>query len=233
MKKIKVCISNYGTHQLWCLKRVINELSSFTNYNVDISVYTNVETGYNQKKFNDDIGYNLPFTCRQDMVNNLENYDLFLYNENDNLITEDNVQAWEQAKSGVNIPDTVGFYRYELIDGKKIFIDINRCFGDVGIKKEDNRIFALNKHQGCFLLTREELKFCIDSGEFLQQTGRGPYGILEQGASDPYTKCGLNKFFPLDRALFERLGIIHLPNKYYKMGDWVKGTVNTDDFFID
>jgi hypothetical protein len=48
----------------------------------------------------------------------------------------------------------------------------------------------------------------------LVQTHWGPYGIIEQGATDPYTQCGLEKVYPYNLKMLERLLIRHLPLKY-------------------
>lgn len=231
MKKIKICISNFGHHQLWCLDKLVSEYNNFKNYTKDITVYTNVEVPYKHKLYDSNIGMNLPFTCREDLANSVDDFDLFLYSENDILISEDNILAWEEAKEKFETPLTCGFYRYELLDNQKVFVDINKCLGTY-IKKKEPGVFASNLHQGCFLLNKEELKYCIYSGEFVHGTGRGPYETLEQGASDPYNKCGLKKLYPNDINLIKRLGIIHLPSKYSLNPHWVNGTYNEGSFVI-
>ena len=73
----------------------------------------------------------------------------------------------------------------------------------------------------------------VKSGNFLVHPHDGPYGILEQGASDPYTSCGMEKVFPLDLLSLERLMIKHLPIKYCLRDEFIKHAIKIDQFYMD
>jgi uncharacterized ubiquitin-like protein YukD len=217
--KIKVCIANYGESQIWCLERMLQEFATYKKYNIDITIYTTVDIpGYNCKLYDTKIGGYLPYMCREDMVNDINQFDLFLYNENDQLITEKNIDAFLEFQNTLPENSIAGFLRYENRDEQYILVDIsNNC-----IENRDEHIITFtNKHQGCFLLTQKLLKYCIDSGQFLHKEGRGPYGCLEQGATDPYNKCGLTKVFPSQLDKLKNHLILHISNKYAKQQLWL------------
>lgn len=218
--KIKVAIANYGSEQLQYLSQVIREFRSFTDHTVDIMVYSTVPVEANYKLFDPSIGKALPFACREDMAAAASDYDLFLYVENDMLITQDNINAFIEHQSQLEPHQIGGFYRYELNAGVKLLLDLNPFWGNLVAKHYEQHFTVVNEHQGCWLLTQQQLQRCIASGCFLVAPHYGPYGMLEQGASDPYNNCGFEKVLPKDLALLERLQIRHLPLKYTVRDEW-------------
>jgi hypothetical protein len=218
--KIKVAIANYGSEQLHYLSEILREFRSFTTHTVDIMVYTTVPVEANYKLFDSSIGKALPFACREDMAAAANTYDLFLYVENDMLITEDNINAFIDYQSTLAPHQIAGFYRYELNEGVKLLLDLNPFWGKLVAKEYENNFTVVNEHQGCWLLTRAQLAHCISSNNFLVAAHTGPYGMLEQGATDPYNMCDLEKVLPRDLTVLERLQIRHLPLKYTVREQW-------------
>jgi len=219
---IKVCIANYGDHQLWCLNKMLAEFSKYKKYKVDITEYTTERPDRKHHWFSKSVGMDLPFKCRQHMADAINDFDLFLYNENDHLITEDNIDALLEHTATLKMPQCSGFYRYEINpEGKEILLDPNPSWGHIVNKVYEHNFSLHNNHQGCYLLTREQLQFCINSGQYLVPPHGGPYGMLEQGATDPYNRCGLEKVFPKDLSLLKRLGIWHMPVKYCLKPQWI------------
>lgn len=233
---IKIVIANYGTEQLQHLYKSIEEFKSYKKYKVDITVYTTVPVNEKHKLYHPGVERFLPFTCRRDLADDIDNYDLFLYNENDHLITEDNIDAFLEHTATLSDNQVSGFIRYEMRDGEKILLDLNpaREFALVNQRYENN--FSIhNLHQGCFLLTRQQLKKITETEKFFMLPSSIEYSVtgmcldlLEQGASDPYTKFGLEKVFPKDLKLLERLLIWHLPIKYSIMDLWIKHGITID-----
>jgi hypothetical protein len=154
------------------------------------------------------------------MAECIETYDLFLYVENDMLITEANIDAFLEHQAALPSHQISGFFRYELNGGAKILLDLNPFWGKLVVQEYEHNFTVVNQHQGCWLLTRAQLQQCVASGQFLVDPHTGPYGMLEQGASDPYTTCGLEKVLPKDLNLLERLQIRHLPLKYTVRDEW-------------
>jgi hypothetical protein len=242
--KIKICIANYGTSQIHHMNRMIEEFKKYKKYKTDITIYTTVPVEHKHILYSDGIGNYLPFQCRHHMAESVNDFDLFLYNENDHLITEDNIDAFLEHSSRLENNHVSGFIRYEERDGKKILLDPNpgREFIDgipTLVKNRYINDFSLyNNHQGCWLLDKDKINKVIDSGEFLinspkqylysSETGMD-YCPLEQGASDPYTICGLEKVFPKEIGLLKRLLIFHMPIKY-SIGDlWISHGIEIED----
>jgi hypothetical protein len=216
--KIKICISSYGSGQLEYLNKVVQEFNSYKKHQVDIMVYTTVPVSFAHKLYNSSIGTMLTFACRQDMANAINDYDLFIYNENDMLITEDNIDAFLEHSATLDDKFVSGFLRYEYKDEKKILTDLNPHWGNELGKIVSPELFKPNnRHQGCWVLLKKDLITCIESKQFLESTRKN----LEDGASDPYSWCGLTKVLPRDIKLCERLMIHHLPNKYIKRSEWI------------
>lgn len=218
--KLKVALSNFGNSQVGYLNQVVDEYSRFSKYKVDLTVYSTVPVDPPHRMMCTSVGLGLPFSCREDMAKEIEGHDIFLFSENDMLITEDNIDAFLQHQATLSSHQVSGFYRYELNNGVKLLLDLNPFWGKVVVENFEKDFAVENQHQGSWLLTRSQLKHCIESGQFLVPPHRGPYGILEQGASDPYTNCGLQKVFPKDLNLLERLGIRHLPLRYTTRDEW-------------
>ncbi|MBM4318340.1 MAG: hypothetical protein FJ116_12805 [Deltaproteobacteria bacterium] len=227
--KIKISISNYGSNQLWCLERMLEEFSKFKKYTLDITEYTTEKTERKHHRFGLKIGQNLPYQCRPHMAKAINDFDLFLYNENDHLITEENIDAFVEHQATLPFHFVSGFIRYEERDSEQILLDPNPFWGKLINKNYGDYFSLVNNHQGCWLLTRDHLRYCIKSGEFLHRTGRGPYGCLEQGATDPYNRCGLTKVFPSDPEKLKKHLILHLPKKYSLQPQWISHGIKTSN----
>ena len=95
--KLLVVIANYGTNQLSHLDKVLYEYKNYKNIDVDIIVHTNETISNNVNQIlikNLDNWNRLPFTTRKTIFDRKDDYDLFIYSENDHLITENNVKSF-------------------------------------------------------------------------------------------------------------------------------------------
>ncbi len=229
--KIKVCISNFGDSQLEYLERVISEFKSYKKHTVDIKVFSTIPINENHILFPESITEGLPFMCRYEMANQLDDYDLFIFNENDHLITEDNIDAFIDISKKLSDGYLCGFVRYEEIYGIKVLVDHNPHYNEIVDKTHNDNFSCFNNHQGCWVLLKEDFKKIIESGNFLVEEHDGPYGILEQGASDPYTQCGMEKVFPIDLRLLRRLMIKHLPIKYSIKSEWINNGIYIEHLY--
>lgn len=233
--KIKVAIANYGDSQLEYLRRVIAEFRSYRRHEADVMVYTTVPVEYPHVMYPPSIGTHLPYTSRRDMILALGEYDLFIYNENDHLITEDNIEAFLEHSRTLQEGQVSGFIQYEVNPaGRKILVALNPYFGKTLAEVDGSENFRVgNMHQGCWVLLRKDLDHAIKSCGFVGHPHSGPYGELEQGAGDPYTQCGLKKLLPTDYKLCERLLIHHLPNKYVVRPEWVSHGIDLQTLFTE
>lgn len=162
--------------------------------------------------------YSLPFAHRKLFAERANDYDLFIYSEDDMLITGKHIEAFLSAQSKLAADELPGFIRSEVSpDGGKYITSINHHFRWLpgSVVNRGGELFAefSNQHSGCFIVTRQQLLKAIASGHFLVPPHAETYGMLETAASDIYTQCGLRRLISLSRI--HDFVIPHLPNKYY------------------
>jgi len=193
-----------------------------TRYKVDIVVLSNIP-----KDIGSDIDvvvglpiknpWSLPFGHKTLFAERMCQYDLFIYSEDDTLITERNIDSF--VKITKILPDEyiAGFIRYEISDsGKKYYstIHANYHWDPCSLFQIREYIFAryTNDHSGCFILTQGQLKKSIQSGGFLLPPRIGRYDMLVTAATDPYTQCGMKKVICISDL--DDFCLHHLPNVY-------------------
>ena len=219
--KILVAIANYGTKNDQYLAELLAEYRSMS-HQVKIVVLSNVF-----KKLDSGVEllvgvpnkdpWSLPFTHKQLFADRLEDYDLFIYSEDDTLITENNIRAFLRVNETLNQNEVPGFLRFERgSDGTVNYPEIHGHFhwDTQSVRVRDSYTLAglTNEHSACYVLTREQLRSAIDSRGFLNRPHQGKYDLLCTAATDPYTQCGLQKLICISHL--EDFLIHHLPNKY-------------------
>ncbi len=171
--------------------------------------------------------WTLPFAHKEILASRLNDYDLFVYSEDDTLLTERNLRAFLEVSAALPEDEIPGFMRFEEgPDGEPHFPDVHGPFHwdakSVRSRGSDKFAFFTNEHSACYVLTREQLRRAIDSGGFLVKPHcDGIYLLPESAATDPYTQCGFTKLICISR--FEDFLLHHLPNKYVEVGLGVSG----------
>jgi 2-polyprenyl-3-methyl-5-hydroxy-6-metoxy-1,4-benzoquinol methylase len=221
--KVLVAIANWGTKNDHYLSQLIETYRSMS-FDVDIVVISNLqkEVGPRVKVVVPDLrGKNpwlLPFAHKEILANRVNDYDLFIYSEDDMLITERNIRAFLEMTAALPEDEIVGFFRFEDgPHGAMHFPDVHQWFhwdpGSIRSRGEYQFAFFTNEHAACYVLTRQQLRQAISSGRFLvQPDGDGKYLLLEAAATDLYTRCGFTKLICISH--FEDVLVHHLPNKY-------------------
>jgi SAM-dependent methyltransferase len=219
--KVLAVISNYGTSNSHFLQKVLRELRSMP-HEVDIVILSE-----SPKDFGPEIQvrvglpsndpWTLPFAHKQVFAENVDNYDLFIYDEDDILITERHLDAFLDATKVLREDEIAGFMRYELdAQGRCHFCDVHSQFHwDARLTcRRGGHVFGFftNEHAGCFFLTQAQLKRAIASGGFLVPPHRNLYELPETAATDPYTQCGFRKMISLTN--FEDFAVHHMSNRY-------------------
>ena len=219
--KILVTIANFGIKNLGYLRTLIAEYRSMP-YEVDLLVLSNIP-----KDLGPDIQivvglptkdpWSLPFAHKKLFAERMDDYDRFVYSEDDTLITDRNIQAFLKATELLPETEIAGFIRYEVApDGTKYYSTIHSShhWDPHSVKTVGEYTFACytNEHSGSFLLTRDQLKKAIDSGGFLQDAREGRYDMLVTAATDPYTQCGFKKMICISHL--DDFCLHHLPNVY-------------------
>lgn len=219
--KLLVAIANYGHKNDVYLRRVLSEYRSMS-YQIDVVVLSNVE-----KDLGKDVEvvtgtptrnpHSLPFGHKRVFAARKDAYDLFIYTEDDILITQRNIEAFLRATSVLGPQELAGFFRWEQYpDGRRFYPDAHVFYRWLpgSVKEAGDYTFArfANDHSGCFALTRSQLARAIESGGFLVPPHEGKFSLLETAATDPYTQCGFSKLICL--SPFDDFVVHHLPNKY-------------------
>lgn len=162
--------------------------------------------------------YSLPFAHKKVFAENSERFDLFVYSEDDTLITGRHVESFVRAQSWLKEDEIAGFIRSESSpDGSKFITSIHHHFRWLpgSVVERSGEVFAAlsNDHSGCYMITRELLRTAIRSGRFLAAPRSGEYGMLETAATDVYTQCGLRRLICVSKI--RDFIVEHLPNKYH------------------
>jgi|MudIll2142460700_1097286.scaffolds.fasta_scaffold87532_2 SAM-dependent methyltransferase len=221
--RILVAIANYGFKNKRFIEQLIASYSSMPAH-IDIVVLSDVPKNFS-KKVEIVVGlpaknpWSLPYAHKAIFSNRREAYDLFIYSEDDILITWNNIKAFLDATAILAKDECAGFLRYELDEnGNRSFPDfVGPYHWMVGsIKRIQKQIFARfsNLHSACYILTRDQLKAAIESGGYLVKPHEGKYDLLCSAATDPYSKCGMTKLICISK-LSDFL-VHHLSNRYSK-----------------
>lgn len=225
--RILVAIANFGTKNAKHLEKLLDEYRSMASFSIDIVVFSNIP-----KDLGPDVEvivglpakdpWSLPFGYKALFAERMPQYDLFIYSEDDTLITERNIDAFVKMTRILPEEYIAGFIRFEISEtGRKYYNDFhNRFHWDPNsVLKIDEHIFAYytNEHSACFILTQGQLQKAINSGGFLLPPRIGRYDMLVTAATDPYTQCGFKKLICISHL--DDFCVHHLPNVYIgKMG---------------
>lgn len=219
--KILVAIACYGHNNDAYLQRLIDEYRTMP-YQVDIAVVSNIrrELAPGVEVF---VGlpaknpWTLPFAHKKVFAERLERYDLFIYSEDDTLITQRNIEAFLEATRVLPENEIAGFLRTEQApEGTIYYSTVHRQYHwdarSVCRRGNDVYAFFTNEHGACYLLTQAQLRRAIQSGGFLVPPHEGQYDLLVSAATDPYTQCGMRKLLCVSRL--DDFTAKHLTNKY-------------------
>jgi hypothetical protein len=227
MKKILCYIASFTNHSEFY--KVLETVLSYKKYKLDVIIYTTdpVNPIYllNNVKvitYDKSIKENLVTEHRKHIPISINDYDLFLYLENDIIINESTLDTFIEENSLLDDNTTVGFIRYEDCNNKKYLNEfMPGCTHNhlPTFKTINNKLyFTLNNvHQGCYLLEQRHLKKFISNNQFTLNLGPG----LEAAASNFYKSNlwpglpnTLEKVYPVDKL--EQLLIHHASNKHTK-----------------
>jgi 2-polyprenyl-3-methyl-5-hydroxy-6-metoxy-1,4-benzoquinol methylase len=220
--KVLVVVASFGTKNDHYLLQLVQEYQSMS-FEVDIIVLSNrhkevapgvvvIEVDLRGKN-----PWTLPFPHKKIFAENLNDYDVFIYSEDDTLLTEKSLRAFLEVSSELPKNEIPGFLRFEKASGGQAnFPDMHSHFhwdaGSVLSRGGCTMAFFTNEHAACYALTRQQLCRAIDSGGFLVEPHEGKYDLLCTAATDPYTQCGFRKLICISHL--DDFLVHHLPNKY-------------------
>jgi hypothetical protein len=219
--RILVCVASYGISNDRHLLRLVQEYRSMP-FDIDIVILSNVE-----KKVAPNVEvivglpnrnpWSLPFVHKRVFAERLEKYDVFIYSEDDILITQRNVRAFLEISNDLRDDEIAGFLRLEK--GPNDIISYPEVHGhfhwdptSVRVRGKYTLAHFTNEHAACYVLTRDHLRRAIQSGGFLVEPHEWKYDLLCTAATDPYTQCGFVKLIPISNL--DDFTVWHLSNKY-------------------
>ncbi len=219
--RILVAIASYGTANDRYLIQLLEEYRSMP-FDVHPVILSNIqkEIAPGVESVVGLLGKNpwsLPFGHKKIFAERLQDYDLFIYSEDDILITAQHIRAFLNLYPVLSGDEIPGFLRFEVgPTGERNYPDVHCHFrwepGSLVSRGRHKVAFFTNEHAGCYVLTRQQLQSAIASGGFLVPPHSERYGLPESAATDPYTQCGFKKLVCISHL--DDFLVHHLPNKY-------------------
>lgn len=223
--RVLVAIASHGTKNLPYLERVLAEYRSLP-YETDIVVVSDAPKDLGPDVevvvgIPGDDPWTLPFAHRPIFGERRGRYDLYVYAEDDILLTQRTVDAFVEVSAGLPNDEIPGLLRVEKDEQGRLSFDgfhsAYRWLPETARRRGPD-LYAChsNDHAGCYLATAKQLETAIDSGGFLVPPHEGRYALLETACNDIYTQCGLTRVVCVSRI--DDFTVHHLPNKY--VGKW-------------
>lgn len=219
--KVLVSIASYGTNNDQYLQQLIGEYLKMP-YQVDIVVVSNISKELGEKVevvvgLPSKNPWSLPFAHKRIFVERADSYDLFIYSEDDTLLSQRNIEAFLEVTDILQPDEIAGFLRTEEAPDHTVYystIHSHYHWDPTSVCQRGHDIFAFftNEHGACYILTKDQLIRSINSGGFDVKPHEGKYDMLVSAATDPYTQCGFRKLICLTRL--EEFTCKHLTNKY-------------------
>ncbi len=219
--RVLVAIPSYGVRNNVYLSRLLKAYRAMT-HDVDVIVLSDMprDLGPKVEVVSGRPGKDprsLPFAHKQILADRLDDYDLFIYSEDDTLIEQRNIDAFLEMTEVLPSHQIAGFLRYEEdAAGRRYCSTIHSVFHWLpdSVQSIGPHVFArfTNDHAAAYILTQDQLRRAIASGGFLVAPHQGRYDLLCSAATDPYTQCGFHKVICISR--FDDFLLHHLSNRY-------------------
>ncbi|MDR6846416.1 hypothetical protein [Flavobacterium granuli] len=240
--RVLVVLVNYGEEQISYLEKVIKEFRSFEKYDVTIIVNSNIPlslAGIDKVNvFELDDYQLLPLTCRKVIWENRNEFDVFIYGENDHLFIEKHIDNHLEYAKILPKNRISGLIQYEENETGKYYpgyhFDFEWDFNSVEVYEGKTFAHFNNVHQATFILTQEQLFRVGNKINFLELENentlyakikrkiRKKFGLKVERENKYSVKCKVNTDIYLFGGMkkmicitdFEDNLIHHLPNLY-------------------
>lgn len=225
---------NYGSEQLQYLEQVVKELKSLQKYKVFVIVNSNIPLDIEGidlvNKIQLDDYELLPMTCRQVIWNHKDDFDVFLFGENDHLFKEHHIDKHLEYTSFLPKNRITGLIQYEEnLTGRYYPAYHGHYDWDYNsVEEYGDKKFAhfTNLHQATFILTKEQLHAIGDKFDFTQFFESSGYSEKCKVNTDIYQFGDWKKLICISD--FENNLIHHLPNIYIK-GELGRAQLNSPE----
>lgn len=220
MKRILAVLVNYGDEQLNYLQQVVTSLKNFEKYQVSVVVNSNIPLeieGVDYVNVLELENYQLlPLTCKQVLWYYKDEFDIFIFGENDHLFLEHHIDKYLEYESILPGDRIAGLIQYEENEIGKYYPAYHAHYDwDYNsVEEYGGKKFAHfnNLHQATFILTKEQLLNIGEQHDFTQFFGQSHYSVKCKVNTDIYQFCGMKKMICVSD--FEDSLIHHLPNIY-------------------
>ena len=224
-KKILAVLVNYGEEQLNYLEQVVQELKSFKKYNVTVIVNSNIKLDISDIDHVNVVELNdyqlLPLTCKQVLWHYRDDFDIFLFGENDHLFKEHHIDKYLEYTSILPENRIAGLIQYEENETGRYYPAYHAHYDwDYNnVEEYAGKKFAhfTNIHQATFIITKDQLDKIGEMYDFTQFFGVSHYSVKCKVNTDIYQFCGMKKMICISD--FEDNLIHHLPNVYIDGAD--------------
>lgn len=232
--KILAVLVNYGTEQLNYLEQVVDSLKSFKKYEVTVVVNSNIPIINPKIDLVNVIELSnyqlLPLTCRQVIWDHKDDFDIFIFGENDHLFLEHHVDKHLEYTSLLPEDRITGLIQYEENETGRYYPAYHWIYDwDFNSVEEYNgKKFAhfTNLHQATFIITQSQLHKIGARYDFTQFFEPSGYSEKCKVNTDIYQFGGMKKLICISE--FEDNLIHHLPNIYIN-GDAGRAKQRSDE----
>ncbi|MBX2962819.1 MAG: hypothetical protein KF687_09925 [Cyclobacteriaceae bacterium] len=247
MKSVLAVIANFGSVQNKYLQQVVTALKSIPTFKVTVVVNSNIplpeisgidrvnviklseglnlisklvfkidKRGWNGTIFD----YNfIPMTCREVIDKESENFDYFIFTENDHLWLERHINSFIEYEQILPDNRIAGLIQYEDYDHKsdqRYFPAYHSPYDwdYESVEEYSDKKFAhfLNVHQGSFIISKQQLRRIKSAHDFSRFLSNDRYSMKCKANTDIFQYCGMKKVICISD--FESSLIHHLPNIY-------------------
>ncbi len=222
MKKVLAVLVNYGEDQLQYLEKVVDQLKSFKKYEVTVVVNTNIPLDIEGVDIVNVINLDnyqfLPLTCKSVIYSNKDDFDIFLFGENDHLFKEHHIDKHLEYESFLPEDRITGLIQFEQYKKGKFYCAFHDTYDwDLNsVEIYNEKVFATpqNLHQATFILTQQQLYKICKIHDFTQFFGNSHYSVKCKVNTDIYQFCGMKKLICISELKFNQ--IQHLPSIVYE-----------------
>jgi len=224
--KILVSIATYGIKNMDYLNTIIDNYKSYKNYDIDIVVHGTHPLKRQDINFNKyENPKNTVYYHRKEFFEKQNQYDYFLFSEDDILIKEETIDTYIKYDNKLPINYCLGFIRFENTPEKiDYLIDLwTNVPGYYYIAnnstniKNNNYFMTTNPFQSCYILSKEKLKYTIENSNYLISADNAITDIIETASAGIFTNWStgtgvINKVITKNIEDLNNCFIHHMPN---------------------
>lgn len=177
----------------------------------------------------------LTWKCRDLLKQQRNDYDAFMYIEDDILVPNKAIKYWlKYNEKLINMNYNLGFVRIETENNIEYITDLPRVKLDTIINVDDETYCVNNKNPYCafWIYNKEEFNKFVDSHLYDIQNING-YGTREQSAIGLHGVCtnwySCTIIPIINNKLIDDCKVYHLPNNYVSMKHEVFATIKFNE----